>query len=394
MKLKRKYKLLKFLFNIMKENTNNKEKLFEILASMKGIPQKYGQFLYLKDQRKYKAFEKLLDEGTPHISSRLYEKALKLTNHEINLYKNPIASASIGQVYAGTLKDTEVIVKIQYPKVKEELEHDWKFLKRMINLLFGFFRFPEESKHFLVDYLNEFEKTVEKETNYSTEMDNALTFQNIFKAYPFIKIPKVYDKYTKENLLVEEKCLGIPLNEFLKNASEEDKRVVLEHILFFYFHSFFNHQVLHGDPHSGNFFVKKENQNIILEVIDYGCVKYFEKSFVDNFKTLIFRLRNEDYKELYANLIQLGFKKDDIAAYGNAFIPILNILFEPFLVDEAFDFKYWKLTYKLNTLMGSKVFEKTISLPKDLLLVFRVFHGFISHVYTLNDPSFNVYKFV
>ena len=392
LKLKRKYLLLKFLFSIMKESSNQ-EKLFQILGDMRGVPQKYGQFLYLKDKRKYKGFEKLLDQGIPFDKDRLYHRAVELTGGGIRLEKDPIASASIGQVYAGTLDNENVIVKVQYPNVKSELIHDWKFIKGIIGIVFKFFRFPEESKKFLVDYLKEFEETVEKETDYTQEADHQLRFQEVFKGCRHIYIPKIYESYIGEDIIVEEKCKGLPLAEFLKIAGEEEKRDVLGILMEFYFDSFFKHGILHGDPHSGNFFVNNMDGENILEIIDFGCVKVYEASYVKNLKELIVFLQKEEYEQIYSLLIHLGFHREEISSYGKALIPILNILFEPFLKDEEFDFKYWRMSYQLNTIMGSKLFDRTLSLPKELLILFRVFHGLVAHIYTLKEKSFNFYKF-
>ncbi|MDF2545615.1 MAG: AarF/ABC1/UbiB kinase family protein [Anaerosolibacter sp.] len=394
MSLKRKYNLLKFLVHIMKESGADQEKLFHILGEMKGVPQKYGQFLYLVDRRKFKSFENLLDEGIPYKDQELYQRALNLTNHKIQLDKEPLASASIGQVYGGRLNDQKVIVKIQYPKIKESLTHDWKFLKSTLGFVFKFFRFPQESKDLLIRHLQEFEQIIESETNYTYEAEQLKLFQEAFQRHHQIHIPLLYSQYSSENILVEEKCSGISLKEFLSTAREEEKREILDILAGFYFDGLFRHHILHGDPHSANFFVERLDGKLTLQVIDFGCVKQYDSSFVMHFKELILCLRNESYGVVPDLLVSLGFHGEDLNSYGRALIPILDTIFEPLLVDEDFDFKYWKLTYKLNTIMGSKVFDKTMSLPKDLLILFRVFHGFMSHIYYLEEKSFNLYRYI
>lgn len=378
----------------MKEGITDQEKLFEMLGSLKGIPQKYGQFLYLQNRKKYHAFEKLLDVGIPSEDLELYHRIETLTEGKITLTEKPIASASIGQVYEGTLNGETVIVKAQYPEIQRSLQHDWRFVKKTVGFFFSFFRFPQESKDLLVNYLQEFEETIEKETNYILEAQNLLAFKEAFKEYSYIYIPKLYEEYTRKDILVEEKCTGIPLKEFLKSASEAEKRQLLDILGQFYFNAFFQHHMLHGDPHSANFFVEKHTDELILQIIDFGCVKYYTTTFIDAFKGLIDSLRKEAYTNIQLYLLDLGFRQDELNAYDKALIPILNTIFEPFLVDENFDFKYWKLTYKLNTIMGSKVFEKTMSLPKDLLILFRVFHGFIAHIDYLKEKEYNIYHFM
>ena len=394
MKLGRKYKLMKFLFSIMKEAPQDMDKLFELLGELKGVPQKFGQFLYLKDRRRYGVFGRLLDEGIPANDIALYRRAQQLTNHQIALSEKPIAAASIGQVYEGVFEGSSVIVKVQYPEIQENMNHDFCFMKKVFSLFFNFFRFPQESRKLLWAYLEEFEETFQVETDYLHEEKLLKQFHELFADDQRFYIPTTVGQFTKRDMIVEEKCLGMPLRFFLQEAAEGEKREVLDLLFNFYFQSFLQHGILHGDPHSGNFFVRKDKDSIVLEVIDFGCVKVYELSFVENLKSLMMCLREENYQEVPKILMSLGFKADEIKSYGKALVPILDTIFEPLLLDEAFDFKYWKLTYKLNTIMGSKVFEKTLSLPKDLLILFRVFHGCIAHVYHLDEKVFNVYRYV
>ncbi|AOT70153.1 hypothetical protein Gferi_11450 [Geosporobacter ferrireducens] len=394
MRLGRKYKLMKFLFSVIKEESQNTDQLFELLGELKGVPQKFGQFLYLKDRRKYTAFGRLLDEGIPVKDHSLYTRARQLTGHRIDLAEAPIAAASIGQVYGGDFESNPVIVKIQYPEVQANMDHDFRFMKKVFNFFFNFFRFPWESKALLTAYLQEFEDTFQVETDYFQEEKLLMRFHEVFSDNSSFFIPKVYTQFTKKDIIVEEKCTGTPLKLFLKSAPENEKRVALDLLFSFYFQSFFQHGILHGDPHSGNFFIRKSQEKLLLEVIDFGCVKEYDQAFVQDTASLIRCLRKESYHEVPQLLINLGFKEDEIASYGKALAPILDTIFEPLLLDEAFDFKYWKLTYKLNTIMGSKVFEKTLSLPKDLLILFRVFHGCIAHIYHLDEKVFNVYPYV
>ncbi|KXG76224.1 AarF/UbiB family protein [Thermotalea metallivorans] len=394
MSLKRKYLLSKFLFHMMKEHITDQEKLFQILGDMKGIPQKYGQFLYLNDRRKFSSFENLLDEGVAHQEKRLLQRALKLTGGKIDLMEQPMASASIGQIYGGKLGDDDVIVKIQYPHIKKALWHDWKFVKGVVSFAFRLFRFPPESKDLLLRYLEAFEETIEKETDYTLEADFLEKFQKIFQNHEQIYIPKVYPQFTRKELIVEERCKGLPLKAFLRTAGEEEKREILHILASFYFESLFQHQILHGDPHSANFFVEKKEGRLVLQVIDYGCVKEYPASFVENLREVILSLQKGDHENVPRLLTGLGFREEEILSYGKALVPILKVIFEPFLGEGDFDFRYWRLAYKLNTIMGSKVFHKTLSLPEDLLILFRVFHGFVSHMGYLANPSFALYPYL
>ncbi len=396
MYINRKYKLLKFLFTIMSEKTGDMEGLFQILGTMKGIPQKYGQFLYLKDRRQYSSFGKLLDEGVVYTNKdllRIINKKLAQVN--IKLKEAPIASASIGQVYEGYLDDESIIVKIQYPSIIKYLNHDIKFIRRVIGFFFKLFRFPKESQKILMEYIDEFETSFNEETDYIKEKENLIRFQKAFLEDKSIHVPQVYEEYTDTTIIVEEKVSGIPLGEFLKNAENDKKREILDIMFTFYFESFLKHNMLHGDSHTGNFFVDELDDNLILQVVDFGCVKQYNEDFVDGIKNLIIGLRENNEELIHSSLLIIGFENEALYSYDKALVPILRVVFEPFLEDEPFDFKYWRINYQLNTIMGSKIFSETLVLPKDLLIIFRVFQGLLAHIYYLEeDKDFNVYKYI
>ena len=149
--------------------------------------------------------------------------------------------------------------------------------------------------------------------------------------------------------------------------------------------------MLHGDPHAGNFFVLEGEGQLVLEVIDFGCVKYYAPDYVDNIARLIICLRQKEYKDIHSILVSLGFDADQLNSYGKALAAVLNVIFEPFLTDEAFDFRYWRMSYKLNAIMGSRLFDRTLSLPREFLVLFRVFHGVVSHIYSLEDRCIKFY---
>lgn len=395
MYISRKYKILKFLFKIMSEKTSDMEELFKLLGTMKGIPQKYGQFLYLKDRRQYASFGRLLNQGIVYSDKDLFKLSnKKLGSPEIKIEEEPIASASIGQVYEGRIGAQPIIVKIQYPSIKKYLKHDIRFIKKVIGFFFKVFRFPRESQRILMKYINEFETSFNEETNYLQEKENLIEFQKIFSDDKHIKIPRIYEKFTDDTIIVEERVSGIPLGEFLKNAEEDKKRKILDTMFRFYFDSLLKHNILHGDSHTGNFFVEEIGDKLILQVVDFGCVKRYNKDFVNGIKTLLIALREDNEAGLYKSLEAIGFDKRLIDSYDRALVPILRVIFAPFLENEDFDFKYWRINYQLNTIMGSRIFNETLVLPKDILIIFRVFQGLMAHIYYLENKSFNLYGYV
>ena len=104
--------------------------------------------------------------------------------------QNQLATASIGQVYTAVLKTgEEVVVKVQRPNVGITIERD-------IDLLYILARLAERQSPDLkllnpVGIVKEFEKAIQRELDYNTELRNALRFAEAFKYHDQVIIPKV-----------------------------------------------------------------------------------------------------------------------------------------------------------------------------------------------------------
>jgi ubiquinone biosynthesis protein len=180
-----------------------------------------------------------------------------------------IGSASIGQVYKGTLKTgEEVVVKIQRPDIKAKIELDLRiltyFAEQLVNDYPGF-RVVD-----VVGIVEEFGESLIKELNYLNEASNAIRFNSIFQNAEYCKIPKVYLDLTTDKMLVMEFVDGTPpdsrqlLLDAGLNPSEVARNgsvILLEMI--------FKHGFFHADPHPGNLFIQTNNT---IAIIDFGMV--------------------------------------------------------------------------------------------------------------------------
>src|SRR5690606_23914058 len=89
---------------------------------------------------------------------------------------NPLASASIGQVHRATLHDgTEVIVKVQRPFIREQIEVDMDILRALAKYAE---KYKEEVKYYNPKAIVEaLENTLELELDFKHEIDNILLFR-------------------------------------------------------------------------------------------------------------------------------------------------------------------------------------------------------------------------
>ncbi len=256
-------------------------------------------------------FKKLQSKAKPlsdEIAIDLIEKELRASIKDTfqNFITTPIGSASIGQVYRGTLKDgRDVILKIQRPNIESKIKSDlylMKFIsKRLVKTYPGLAAIDVEG------FVNEFGEIIMSEMDYFAEASNAQRFYDMFMNYPLCKIPKVYMDLTTKKLLVMEYVEGITPDriEDLKNAGLDPVSVANTgtHILL---KMILKHGFFHGDPHAGNIFIQPGN---VVALVDFGMVGILKPKEMNFLASFTLGFANSNARMITEALIKLCGKK-------------------------------------------------------------------------------------
>ncbi|GAA0106047.1 AarF/ABC1/UbiB kinase family protein [Paraclostridium sordellii] len=197
----------------------------------------------------------------------------KIENIFLKFNKEPIAAASLGQVYEATLKSGEtVIIKVQRPNVENTIKSDVEILKTIAGAVKDF------NKDLNVDIqgiIEDFETQLLRELDYNFEAINGLKFQNIFANTQEVYIPKVYMEYTTKKVLVLEKIVGVKLSDIEKMKELGwDTKKISEIGINSIFKQIFEYGFFHADPHPGNIFVINED---CIAYIDFGMIGIIDK---------------------------------------------------------------------------------------------------------------------
>ncbi|CEP82087.1 AarF/UbiB family protein [Paraclostridium sordellii] len=197
----------------------------------------------------------------------------KIENIFLKFNKEPIAAASLGQVYEATLKSGEtVIIKVQRPNVENTIKSDVEILKTIAGAVKDF------NKDLNVDIqgiIEDFETQLLRELDYNFEAINGLKFQNIFANTQEVYIPKVYMEYTTKKVLVLEKIVGVKLSDIEKMRELGwDTKKISEIGINSIFKQIFEYGFFHADPHPGNIFVINED---CIAYIDFGMIGIIDK---------------------------------------------------------------------------------------------------------------------
>jgi predicted unusual protein kinase regulating ubiquinone biosynthesis (AarF/ABC1/UbiB family) len=238
------------------------EQIVTALGTMKGAAMKIGQVLSFLDvglvppeyQEEFQKKLAKLRDAAPTVTFKDMKKVIESELGEPvkdvfdQFDEEPIAAASIGQVYRARLRDDgrEVAVKVQYPGVAAAVRADMQNLGMILRLAKRIA--PGMDPQAIGQEIRD---RIEEELDYELEAQNQRTLARIFRGHPFIVVPDVVTSLSREKVMVAEFVHGIGFEE-LKTYPQEQRDRIGEILFRFYFGCLYRHHQFSGDPHPGN----------------------------------------------------------------------------------------------------------------------------------------------
>ena len=270
-----------------KRHVETAEQIVEVLGTMKGAAMKLGQVLSFLDvglvpedhrEEFQKKLAKLRD-AAPKVGFKDMRKVVEqdmgepLKESFAEFEEEPIAAASIGQVYRAKLHDgRDVAVKVQYPGVNAAVRSDMQNLGVILRLMR---RLTPQLD--MQSVAQEIRARVEEELDYELEADNQRTLSRILRNHPFMVVPDVVTSMSHERVIVTEFVEGEGF-ESLKNEPQEERDRVGEIIFRFYFGCLYRYRRFSGDPHPGNLIRLADGR---VAFLDFGLFKHVEQPVVE-----------------------------------------------------------------------------------------------------------------
>lgn len=180
-----------------------------------------------------------------------------------------IGSASLAQVYRGTLRDgSDVAVKVLRPGIEKRIKEDIVILQWLAYVME--LRIPSVRPLRPSNVVDEFADWTMRELNLLNEATHIAHFRTLLNDEEKIYIPNVFWRYSTPRVLAMEFSHGVRPDdhEALKKIKVSRKELASTGI-HLAFRQFFEFGFFHGDPHPGNFFVMKGG---ILCLHDFGIV--------------------------------------------------------------------------------------------------------------------------
>lgn len=280
---------------------------------------KFGQIIAdrpdLVSEQLRNELKKLQTSAKPfdnEIAFIIIEEELGDPVHEVfaTLEKTPIASASIAQVYRGTLHNgEEVAVKVQRPHIKQKISIDLVLMKVLAEQVVK--SNPELASFNVIGFVEDFGSIIQKELDFTNEAGNMMRFSEMFKHDEHCYIPKVYNHFSTQKLLVMEFITGIE-----PDAKEEllargfDTRQIAENGTHIILKMILQYGFFHADPHAGNLLIRGNNQVVLLDHGMTASLKPAQIQALINFMLGFARKDTHRITKALLTLLEIGFYKD------------------------------------------------------------------------------------
>jgi predicted unusual protein kinase regulating ubiquinone biosynthesis (AarF/ABC1/UbiB family) len=256
------------------------EQIVTALGTMKGAAMKVGQVMSFLDvgvvpedyREEFQRRLAALRDAAPTVGFKDMRKVIeqelgdRLSGVFEEFQEEPIAAASIGQVYRARLAEDgrEVAVKVQYPGVAAAVRADMQNLGLILRLVK---RIAPGLDPQAIG--NEIRNRIEEELDYELEAQNQRSLSRIFRGHPFIVVPAVVSSLSHERVMVSEYVEGTGF-ETLKSYSQEERDRIAEIQFRFYFGCLYRHHQFSGDPHPGNSMLMADGR---MAFLDFGLYK-------------------------------------------------------------------------------------------------------------------------
>lgn len=312
-------------------------------------------------------FEKLQSNVPPFPTKKAIATIEKETGKNISeifsfFEETPLGSASIGQVHRARLvSGEEVVVKIQRPGVRKQIESDLQIIKDIVS--FGDNYFKKQGVLNAMDIVESFEKIMQKELLYLTEARAMEQFRNFYKDNYSFYVPKPYKELSTEKVLVIEFVSGCKITNVtqLREWGLEPTEIA-EAGMDVYLTQIFEFGYFHADPHPGNIIIQ-ENGRIVL--IDFGMVGKMMDQDKYAFAGVFIAMANSDAKQMAIQLRALSIEHD-IRDMRRLELD-LNDIIEDFAYLDVDESSIADISNRLQSIM----YKNKMVVPGGVFLIFR-----------------------
>lgn len=260
-----------------------------------------------------KELEKLQDNVPPFDSDAargILEASLGKKVDEVfeQIDEEPIAAASLGQVYLARLRGGQrVVVKVQRPGLKELFDIDLKNIRALAVWLQRVDPKTDGAARDWVAIYDECSRILYQEIDYRLEGKNADRFRENFAGVDWVKVPTVYWEYSSQEILTLEYVPGTKINDgaTIDRLGLDRKRLARLSVES-YLQQILRHGFFHADPHPGNVAVDAGVPGGRLVYYDFGMMGSLAPNVKSGLLDLFYGVYNRDPDRCLDALTTMG----------------------------------------------------------------------------------------
>ena len=302
------------------------------------------------------------------IQQALGEPALAAFEH---IESRPIASASIAQVHPAQLVTGEaVVIKVVRPHIESQIRREMGALIELAEWLAG--RMPILRQLHLQQIMRDQLAVMLAELSMFLEARNQIQLRRNFADSPLLFVPRLYPRFTRENLLVMERIEAPSIGELdrLRDAGVDFKVLAHKGVETF-FTQVFDDNFFHADMHPGNVFVDitnpKDPRWIALDCAIVGSLSESDQSYLAQNLIAFFA---RDYRQIVNLHLRSGWIPADTDA--DAFEQVIRSVCDPIFAKPLSEISFAAFMTELLEAaqeFGMQVQPQLVLLQKTLLYV-------------------------
>jgi predicted unusual protein kinase regulating ubiquinone biosynthesis (AarF/ABC1/UbiB family) len=245
-----------------------------------------------------------------------------------NFEHEACAAASLGQVHKAVAKDGRILAcKLQYPDMESAVEADLGQLK-IVMAMFERYDKAVNTK----EVQKEVAERLREELDYVREAKHMRLYGLMHpEGKGAVHVPQPLEELSTSRLLTMTWLQGDRLADIAASKPLKDRNTVAVNMFHAWYTPFYAFGVIHGDPHLGNYSVRKD---LSINLLDYGCVRVFRPQLVHGVITLYEALRDGREEQAVEAYKAWGFVNP-----SKGLVEILNIwakfIYAPLLEDKT-----------------------------------------------------------
>ncbi|XP_042006916.1 uncharacterized aarF domain-containing protein kinase At1g71810, chloroplastic [Salvia splendens] len=206
----------------------------------------------------------------------------------------PVAAASLGQVYQARLRSSGkvVAIKVQRPGVRAAISLDILILRFLAGVVKRVGRFNTD----LQSVVDEWATSLFREMDYIQEAKNGVKFRQLYGSINDVVVPEMYVEQTSGRVLTMEWVEG-------QKLAEVKDLYMIQVGVYCSFNQLLEFGFYHADPHPGNLLRTYDGK---LAYLDFGMMGEFREELRDGFIEACLHLVNRDYDALAVDFVTLG----------------------------------------------------------------------------------------